>query len=270
MASLFGGHVEQVAENPPWVRPFHTREEFQAALDRDPLDFSQGWCPRVIERYQFYRRTLDGYPELARLVHLVLPDLQGPLDTAELLRGCQIYVDFYNEPELVHRGLGTIARSQIGFARHLLSYTNDGPDGFSHQHAMMIRGQILIRDDSAIMVSPAMYRRHVASHDEMVLSGLGGGGIHACGKFEHNVDEFLALPSIGCLDVGQPELNDIGAIYAKARQGKIPLVHVRVAREELVSGRVMERFPTGVSLVYQAESLSDAQAVMAAYRQTTE
>ena len=42
VASLFGGRVEQVGENPPWVRPFHTLQEFQAALDRDPLDFSQG------------------------------------------------------------------------------------------------------------------------------------------------------------------------------------------------------------------------------------
>ena len=120
------------------------------------------------------------------------------------------------------------------------------------------------------LISPAMYRKHVASHDEMVLGGLGGGGIHTCGKFEHNVGEFLALPSIRCIDVGQPELNDIDAIYAKAKQRKIPLVRVNVAREELVSGRVMERFPTGVSLVHQAESLADAQAVMAAYRQTTE
>ena len=269
MASLFGGHTEQVGENPPWVRHFHTMEEFLAAVDRDPLDYSQGWCPRVIERYQYYRQTLDGYPELARLMRLVLPDLQGPLDTAELLRGSEIYVDIYNSPELIARALDTIARAQIGFAKHLSAYTNDSVDGFSHQHATVVRGQILIRDDSAILISPAMYRRHVAPYDEMVLDALGGGGIHACGKTQHNVDEFFSLPSIRCLDLGQPQLNDIDAIYAKARQRKIPVVRVRVTREELVTGRVVERFPTGVSLVHDAESLADAQAVMAAYCRAT-
>ena len=110
VASLFGGRVEQVGENRPWVRPFQALAEFRAALDRDPLDFSQGWCPRVVERYQFYRDALAAYPELAGLVHLVLPDLQGPLDTAELLRGSEIYVDLYNDPDLIARALDTIAR----------------------------------------------------------------------------------------------------------------------------------------------------------------
>jgi hypothetical protein len=270
VASLFGGRAEQVGENPPWVRHFETREEFRAALDRNPLDFSQGWCPRVIERYQFYRAVLSDYPELARLLHLVLPDLQGPLDTAELLRGSEIYVDLYHEPDLIARALDLIARAQIGLAQHLRSYTSDSTDGFSHQHAALIRGQILIRDDSAIMLSPAMYREHVAPYDEMVLAALGGGGIHSCGKCQHNVDEFFALPSIRCLDMGQPEMNDIDAIYAKARQRKIGMDRVSVPREELVTGRVMERFPTGVSLVYQAESLGEARAVLAAYRRATE
>jgi hypothetical protein len=115
-----------------------------------------------------------------------------------------------------------------------------------------------------------MYRRHVAPYDEMVLGGLGGGGIHGCGKCEHIVDEFFALPSIRCLDLGQPELNDLDAIYAKTRPRKIALDRVSVAREELVTGRVVQRFPTGVSLVYEAESLADARAVMTAYRQATE
>jgi hypothetical protein len=270
VASLFGGRVEQVGENPPWVRHFKTIGEFRAVLDRDPLDFSQGWCPRVVERYQFYRQTLDAYPELARLVHLVLPDLQGPLDTAELLRGSEIYVDLYNDPDLIAGILDRMARAQVGLAKHLLPYLSDGADGFSHQHAMVIRGRILIRDDSTINISPAMYRQHVAPYDEMVLSGLGGGGIHACGKTEHNVDGFFALPSMCCLDLGQPELNDIDAIYAKARPRKIGIDRVCVSREELVTGRVMERFPTGISLVHEAESLADARAIMSAYRQATE
>ena len=270
IASMFGAKIEQVEDNPPWVRHFETIEEFQAALDRDPLDFSQGWCPRVVDRYRFYRDTLATYPEIASLVRLVLPDLQGPLDTAELLRGSEIYVDLCCNPEVVQRALDSIARAQIGFAQHLLSHINDGPEGFGHQHAQPTRGRILIRDDSAIMISPAMYRRHVASYDEMVLSALGTGGIHACGKCEHLIDEIFALPSVRCVDLGQPELNDIDAIYAKAKPRKIPLVQISATREDLVTGRIMERFPTGVSLVHRCESLADARTVMAAYRNATE
>jgi hypothetical protein len=270
IASLFGGRVEQVGDNPPWVRPFETLDELRAAIDRDPLDFSQGWCPRVVERYEFYRQTLGAYPDLAQMVHLVLPDLQGPMDTAELLRGSSIYVDFYNEPDLVAKALNVIARAQIGFAKHLSSCLSDGEAGFSHQHAAVICGRILIRNDSTINISPTTYHRCVAPYDEMVLSELGGGGIHSCGKTEHNVDEFFGLPSIRCLDLGQPWLNDVDAIYAKARGRKIAMDRMSASREELVTGSIMQRFPTGVSLHYRAESLAEARTIMDAYRRATE
>jgi hypothetical protein len=270
VASMLGGRMEQVGENPPWCRPFETIDEFREATELDPLDFSRGWCPRVNERYQFYRQTLDGYPELARLVHLALPDLQGPLDTAELLRGCQLYVDMCVEPEFVARALKKIAQAQVGFASHLLPLLGNGDEPFSHQHAQLICGQILMRDDSAILISPDMYRQHVAGHDAMVLHELGGGGLHACGKAEHVIEEFFALPSIRCLDLGQPELNNIDGIYAKARRRRIAMVRGSVRRDELITGRVMERFPTGVSLFHNAESLDDAQAIWAAYRDATE
>lgn len=270
VASLFGGRIQQVGDNPPWVRHFDTRDDFRAALDRDPLDFSQGWCPKVVERYEFYRNVLNAYPEIRRLVHLVLPDLQGPFDTAELLRGSEIYVDLYNDPDLIAKALDVIGQAQIGLARHLLPYIDDDSDGFSHQHAATIRGRILIRDDSAIMLSPAMYRCHVAPYDEAVLSALGCGGIHSCGKLNHLVDEFFALPSICGLDLGQPELNNVDDIYAKAQQRKIGLDRFRVPRHDLTSGLVVKRFPTGVSLVYEAESLEDAQSIMQHYLTATD
>ena len=103
-------------------------------MQRDPLDFTQGWCPRVVERYQFYRATLAPYPELARLIKLVLPDLQGPMDTVELLRGSELYIDLYQDRGLVADALAKVAAAQIGFARYLSPYVTDGPPGWTHQH----------------------------------------------------------------------------------------------------------------------------------------
>ena len=267
IASLFGGRVEQVDENPPWVRHFETLREFQAAMDRDPTDFSQGWCPRVVETYDFYRQVFSERPELRELIRVILPDLQGPIDNVDVLRGTELFTDFYTDPELVDRAMHRAAVAQVGFARHLEPYLSDGPEGYSHQHVSLLPGRILIRNDSAIMLSPGMYRRQVAPHDEFVLREMGGGGIHSCGKIDHVVGEFLAVPSNRCLDLGQPELNDVDALYARARGRKVPLIRVRVGREELTTGSVMKRFPTGVSLFHQARSFGDAQQIMSAYRQ---
>ena len=269
IASLFGARVEQVDDNPPWALPFESLDAFRACLDRDPTDFTQGWLPRVIKRYAFYAETLAGYSELARRTRVVLPDLQGPLDTVELLRGSEVYTDFYTDPDLMTRALSRVAEAQVAFAKHLAPLLTDGPEGFSHQHAFTIPGRILIRDDSAINLSPTMYRDAVAPHDEYVLREMGGGGIHACGAFGHNVPEALALPSLRCLDFGQPEMNDMDVVYALARERRVPLVRARVPEEELTTGRVMERFPTGVTLLHGADSPDHAGRVMAAYRAAT-
>ena len=60
----------------------------------------------------------------------------------------------------------------------------------------------------------------------------------------------------------QPELNDVDAIYAKAAQRKVPLIRVAASAAELISGRILERFPTGAALLYRANSFADAKSVV--------
>jgi hypothetical protein len=271
IASLFGSHVEQVAENPPWVRRLPGQEiGLEAILDRDPCDFSQGWCPRVVESCQFYQHVLSEYPALRDLIRITLPDLQGPFDNLELIVGSDLFLDLYACPEDVQAALHAVAKAQVAFARHLQPYLSDGPEGYTHQHAVMIKGQILIRADSCILMSPQMYGEVVAPHDEYVLSEMGGGGMHTCGRADQHVEALLALPSLRCLDLGQSELNDMDSIYAAARGRGVPIVRVLASEEELVSGAVMERYPTGVTLRHEAASLAAAQRIMEQYVKSTE
>jgi len=250
MASMFGAPVEQIGDNPPWIR-HQTGEEISldAVLACDPTDFSSGWCPRAVETMEAYHAMLRGWPELYRQIRIVLPDLQGPLDTLELIRGSQLLLELATEPEKVDAALGVVAAAQIEFARRLAPLVTDGPSGYCHQHAAMLKGNILLRCDTAIMISADMYRRQIAPHDERVLRELGGGGIHSCGCIHHLVDEFLRLPSLRSLDLGQPELNDVDQIYRKARAGSVPLIRVKATKEDISTGKIQQRFPTGVTLV---------------------
>jgi hypothetical protein len=267
VASVFGARIEQVEDNPPWVRSFPSRVELAVALARGPVDLTAGWLPRVVERYRFYRDVLALFPPLPDVIRLVLPDLQGPVDTLEMLCGSALYADLLEDPGFVAHALYTVAAAQVALARQLAPLINDGPAGFAHQHGFMLRGRILLRDDSAIMVSPRMYRRQIAPHDEWVLAEMGGGGIHSCGNFAHNVGAMLELPSVRCLDFGQSPLNDVDAIYAQAKPRRIALVRVQVTAEELRRGDIRRRFPTGVTLLHAAPSLAAARESVAAYGQ---
>ena len=265
IASLFGAKVEQLGDNPPWVRHFGTLDEFKAIFDLDPFDFSQGICPKIIAQYRFYKDVFADFPNLQKCIKIVLPDLQGPLDTLELLRGSEIYADFILDPEMIENGLKLMAEAQVGFARHLRQFINSNVDDFSYQHAVAIKGNILIRNDSAILISPEMYAEQVAPHDEFVLKGMGGGGVHSCGKIDFNISEIFKNPSIRCFDFGQSYLNDMDSVFTLAKDKKIPLLRFRPGKDELLSGNILERFPTGVSLVYDARSMEEAVFVSKKY-----
>jgi len=271
IASVFGSRVEQIDDNPPWVRHDGDSDtSLEAVLDHDPLDFSKGWCPRVVEMCQFYENVLADYPELKRLIQVVLPDLQGPFDNLELVVGSDVLAELCINEDLVCKALDAMATAQIGFARHLEPYVSERSDTLSHQHATMIKGRILLRDDSVLMMSPEMYRSIVAPHDERVLRELGGGGVHTCGKADGHLPAFLELPSIRCLDLGQPELNDIDGLYVQLKARRIPLTRVKVSMDDLAGARIMERFPTGVSLLHEADSVLDAKETMEAWLRATE
>ena len=271
IASMFGANVEQIDDNPPWVRHDGDSDiSLEAVLDCGPLDFSQGWCPSVVEMCQFYQSLLADYPELKRIIKVVLPDLQGPFDNLELVVGSDLLAELCINEDLVYKALDVTASAQIGFARHLEPYVSEESDEFSHQHATTIKGRILLRNDSVIMMSPEMYRSIVAPHDQRVLRELGGGGVHTCGKADGRLPAFLELPSIRCLDLGQPELNDIDGLYVQLKARRIPLTRVKVSRDDLATARIVERFPTGVSLLYEASSVLDAKETMEAYLRATD
>jgi hypothetical protein len=271
IASMFGAPVEQVGDNPPWIRHENDVEvPLENVLDYDPLDFSQGRCPRVVERCQFYHSVLSDYPELKRYIQVVLPDLQGPFDSLELVVGSNLFAELYTEEDLIHQALQAMATAQIGFAQHLEPYLSDGSDRFSYQHATMIKGRILLRNDTVIMMLPEMYCRLVAPHDERVLRELGGGGVHSCGQVDAHLPAFLELPSLRCLDLGQPELNDVDTLYSQLKRRRTPLTRLKVSRDDLITARIMDRFPTGISLLYEADSVLDAKETLKAYLKATE
>lgn len=268
VASMFGARVEQVGENPPWVRYANLRAEFESYLGCDPTDFTQGWLPKVEKTLKVYHQILSDYPKLHKMIRIVLPDLEGPLDNAAVMRGSDFLLELITDRELTTKAMQLCAEAQVGLARHLQPYLTDASDGYTHQHAMMIRGGILIRDDSTVMISPDMYRQQVAKHDAKVLGCMGGGSIHSCGKIDHVAEEFMKIPGCVSIDIGQPELNDLDMIHAMARQHRVSLIRVTVPKEQLISGQVLKRFPTGVTLVHRAGSFSEAQYIMKQYRES--
>lgn len=125
--------------------------------------------------------------------------------------------------------------------------------------------RLLIRNDTAIMLSPETYARFIRPHDARLLKEVGAGSIHFCGNGRHLIPPLLEIPDLRGLDFGQPEMMDIAARYRICRERHIVLTHLRPSREDLISGRAKRNFPTGVVFVYEARDFSDAREVVRAY-----
>ena len=277
VASVFGAAVEVVGDNPPWVRPIEENvlSYVPRFLDRfDPSTaHTAGWLPRVAETLDYYRTTFAEYSRVASSVAISLPDLQGPFETAAMIWGSDIFAALITDAGLVDRFVEAVGSTMVHLHAWLRSWIGREllPDGFSHQHGSIIRGNLLLRCDSNLMMSPEMYERQVFKHDRRVLSELGGGSYHSCGRWKQNIPLVLSAPEVGSIDFGsnQSHMNDIDEVHAMARPGRKHLNLVSVTARELTNRTALERFPTGATLQCLVNTVGSAAQIMREYHADT-
>ena len=279
-ASTLGAQIGVLENNPPWVEPL-TKDTskityaIRKALDDHDIDdaVNRGWIPKAGQFYSYFKKIIAEYPNVEQCVAVVIPDLQGPFDTAAMLWGSDIFLALYTEEELTNRLMETIARTQVRLHDYFRQWVGREllPEGYSHQHGLMVSGNILIRCDSNLMLSPEMYKERILGLDEYVAKKVGGGSFHSCGKWDQNVPAILESDQFGTVDFGmnQSQYNDIDAHYQIAAKRKKHFNQINTTEEDIISGKVLEKFPTGATLVFSTNGIESAKHLMKAYRKHT-
>jgi hypothetical protein len=276
-ASVFGAQIGVLENNPPWVEPLtkdtsKIADAVSKALDEHDIDdaANRGWIPRAGQFYSYFKKIIAEYPNVEKCVAIVIPDLQGPFDTAAAIWGSDILLALYTEEELTNRLMETVAKTQVKLHDHFRQWVGREllPEGYSHQHGLMVRGNILIRCDSNLMMSPEMYKERVLPFDEYVVKNVGGGSFHSCGKWDHNIPAILESDQFGTVDFGmnQSQYNDIDAHYKVAAKRKKHFNQINTTEEDIISGKVLKKFPTGATLVFSTNGIESAKRLMEAYR----
>jgi len=269
IASLLGARWEQADDNPPWVYSLGSPEAVAAVADgRTAPDLENGGVlARSFATLRFFHDKLAAYPRARQAIQIAMPDLQGPLDTADQLWGCGMFAAFYEEPELVNKLLGRLVDVMLLVADKFRAFATDRLDPFANaQHAWQVPGCLLIRNDSAIMLSPQMYAEQVRPHDQRLLLAVGGGSQHFCGNGQHLIAPMLDTEGMKGFDFGQPWLMDEDLIYSQTVARHVPFTNHRPPREELLNGHARRRFPTGVVFTYEPRDFDDAREVVEAFQ----
>jgi len=285
IGSAVGGNWMLHENNFPWVEHFDSLEPIERIANSSaPVDLEAGVLPRSFATLKYYAEKLRMFPPCADAIQIAMPDLQGPLDNADLLWGSGIYYAFSDAPELLERLLSRLVDVIGQVYQAYRPYTSDRLDPVANtQHGYVIPGRLLIRDDSAIMLSAGTYAQHVRPHDVRLLRELGGtpphfvsegvrgrcgGAIHFCGNGQHLVEAMVEPEEVRGLDFGEIHLMDADWIYGVCRERKVSLHRVTPSREDLVTGKARRDFPTGVVFVYSTSDIEDGSDLVRAYQTT--
>lgn len=210
LASVFGVQArlsEWSMDTLPGCLPLGTGAVRALAAAKAPDAASAGLMPLVLAMGAVLRTVLASRPGLAH-VHLYHPDLQGPLDTLEHVWGSDCFLHYVDEPELAEAALTAIVDAYLTAWHAWCAVQPPREDGLAVHWGLLHRGRVMLRDDSAVSLSPALARRLVAPYDGRILAATGGGAIHSCGKADHWLPAIAGLPGLHAVNLSQPEMND--------------------------------------------------------------
>jgi hypothetical protein len=222
LPSVFGARFRLMETSKPWSHPLGGREEIRRLIARGVPDCETGLGGRCFETARFYQETLAGYPRLQRALSIYHPDLQGPFDVAHLIWGPDIFLGIYDCPDLVHALLALVTETYSIWMKKWKRLVGEGND-FTTQWSFYIKGGVVLRDDTPVMLSAAHFDEFVKPYDQLLLDEFGG-GVHFCGKGDQFVASLCQMRNLSCVHSSQPELNDVGLLIDSAVSNRVVLL----------------------------------------------
>jgi uroporphyrinogen-III decarboxylase len=97
----------------------------------------------------------------------------------------------------------------------------------------------MLRDDSAMNLSPTMFDRFIKPYDTRLLREFEGGGLHFCGRGDHYIDRVPEMVGLTTINMSQPEYNKMDRIYKHTVDEGINIIGLprQTAEAALAKGR---------------------------------
>ena len=219
LSSIFGAPIFMMPEKNnthPTTRALGGSDGVREMLEKGKPDLNCGFGKDVFAFGELCRETFRSYPKIEKYVKVYHPDIQGPLDICELLWGGDMFYDMYDEPEFVHDVLSLITNTYAEFLDkwyEIIPKNTEMNPHWTNWAYLWHRGTILLRNDSAMNLSPDFYKEFSVPYDSALLERFGGGCIHFCGRGDHYIEALSEMPGVYGINMSQPHLNDMEKIF---------------------------------------------------------
>jgi hypothetical protein len=219
IAAAFGCQLRVNDEADPWTKTLINRDcrEKVYELSRpDPV--SNPIFQRVRERINNLQEPGD--------MPLRLANVASPLVTASMIWD---YTDFMmallESPKEVHHLLEMITQTTIDYVNVQLETITD-LHSMGHEVLCVPREVGLrISDDTAVLLSPKLYREFGVHYNGLLAEAFGGIVVHACGDSKHVIPGMLETPGLKGLDLTMPQNSDWTHLAAAVGQVVLSLRH---------------------------------------------
>ena len=258
LPSLFGCEVFKLDDELnvlPGGLPLASKDKVSALLDCGVPDLRSGLGGKVFAMAERFLQIFEELPVLGRNVVLYHPDMQGPMDTVEVVWGSDMFYGFYDSPDLLRDVLALVTETYACFMQKWYSLVG-GPEEYSTHWGMMHKGALMLRNDSLMNLSPETYVDFVRPHDQRLFSQFGGqGAMHFCGRGDHYMEAMSQMEGLTAVHMSQPHLNDMEAIYRSTIDKNIKLIGLDIA----TAGTTNRRAVRGQIQAFHAPLSSDPQ-----------
>lgn len=228
--SLYGGTFVLNEGQTPWAEPEDSLKEYRRKWEERPFDVEGcEMARRVRDTYQYYKERLSAYPKCSRWIKLTHPDMQGPLNSAQLLFGTDFFYELYENPEDVHWLLDKISHAYLDLYRYLDPYVNNhivsGEDRAVYIHGAIYPGDILLKNDTATaMLSGDHYEEFCRPYDAYILKEAGTGSIHYCGASQPFHYDSVWVQGLKGLNFGDPQMQNVDGFLERWASRRVAAV----------------------------------------------
>ena len=240
MTSLFGAKIFTMpyeTNTLPTTLSVHDTDEIRRLVEKGIPPHTAGLGKRVFEMGEIFAEVFAGYPKISKYVDVYHPDTQGPLDVCELLWGGEMFYAMYDEPEFVHELLDLVTETYIDVMEKWFALHPGDLQINTHWGSFMYRGRIVLRNDSAMNLSPEMYTEFAKPYDARLLAHFNGGVVHFCGRGDHYIESLCGIPELTAINMSQPHLNDMETIYRNTVEKGIKILGFDRKTAEKDAGR---------------------------------
>lgn len=247
MTTLFGAEIFMMpreAATLPTTRSLNDSDAVRRILEAGMPSLTGGFGKDVFAFGEMCAEIFKNYPKIQRYVSIFHPDTQGPLDIAELLWGSEMFYEMYDDPDFVHGVLRLITDTYKAFLDRWYTII-PRTEGISTHWNWMHAGTIMLRNDSAMNLSPEMYSEFAFPYDNELLNYYGGGCVHYCGRGDHYIRILCGAPLLKGINLSQPHLNDMDEIFSAVRDNGKKILGLRAnacsayaARPDAVCGMI--------------------------------